>query len=120
MIWVAVAIAGGFGSACRYVLDHVITARTAATLPWATFLVNVTGSLAAGAVAGLATSSLLPADWHVVAAGGFLGAYTTFSTAMYETVRLLEDRARLSALGNLLGPLLLSSAAAVAGWSIAS
>jgi fluoride exporter len=51
-----------------------------------------------------------------VVAGGFLGAYTTFSTAMYETARLLEEGDRRVGVVNLLAPLVLSTPAAAVGW----
>jgi fluoride exporter len=116
VIWLLVAVAGALGSACRYVVDHVVTARTSSVVPWGTTLVNVSGSLVAGAVAGLASGRLLPADVSLVLSGGFLGAYTTFSTAMYETLRLWEEGARLAAVTYLLAPLLLAVAAATLGW----
>jgi fluoride exporter len=116
VIWLLVAFAGALGSACRYVVDHVVTARTSSVVPWGTTLVNVSGSLVAGAVAGLASGRLLSADVSLVVGGGFLGAYTTFSTAMYETLRLWEAGARLVAVTYLLAPLLLAVAAATLGW----
>lgn len=120
MIWVAVALAGGLGAACRYVLDHLVAASVVATLPLGTLVVNVSGSFAAGLAAGLAASHLLPAGGELVVAGGFLGAYTTFSTAMVETLLLWEHRARLAAAANLLVPLLLAVAAAMLGLRLTS
>jgi CrcB protein len=116
VIWVGVAVAGALGAACRYVLDHLITAGARGVFPWGTAIVNVTGSLLAGGVAGLTVAATLATELHLLVAGGFLGAYTTFSTAMYETVRLLEDGERPLAVVNLLAPLVLSTAAATLGF----
>jgi fluoride exporter len=116
MMWLAIAGAGALGAVCRYVLDYAVSARATGVFPWGTMLINVTGSLGAGALAGLAASAVLPPELEVVAAGGFLGAYTTFSTAMYESMRLAEDGAYAQTLANLAVPLVLSVVAAGAGW----
>lgn len=120
MTWLMVALAGALGSTCRYVIDHALTARSTAVLPWGTLLVNLTGSFGAGVVAGLSAAQLLPSRATLVVAGGFLGAYTTFSTAMYETLRLWEEGARPTAVLYLIAPMLLATAAAGLGWWLAS
>lgn len=92
LVFVALALAGGVGAVCRYTLDSAIRARTASATPWGTMTINLTGSFALGILTGLAAVSLLPAAWLAVAGTGFLGGYTTFSTASVETVRLLQER----------------------------
>lgn len=118
MIWLAVAAAGALGATTRYLVDHLVTSRLHGLLPWGTFLINVSGSLLAGVIVSLAAGQVITPTWSQVLAGGFLGAYTTFSTAMYESVRLLEDGARREAAINLVLPLLASVGAAVIGWRI--
>jgi CrcB protein len=46
---------------------------------------------------------------------GFIGAYTTFSTWMLESWRLIEDGALVAAVGNLVGSVVLGVAALVVG-----
>jgi fluoride exporter len=92
-VWVAVALAGGVGAVCRYVLDYAITSRGRGVLPWGTFAVNVSGSLGYGVLVGLWLQVGMPETLRIAVAAGFLGAYTTFSTWMYETVRLMEEGA---------------------------
>lgn len=115
-MWLAVGAAGAMGAVVRYLVDHLVTARASGVFPWGTLVVNVSGSFAAGAVAALLAVEVMGSDLGLVVAGGFLGAYTTFSTAMYETVRLLEDGAPRLAIANLLVPLLGSVVAATLGW----
>ncbi|MGH8905900.1 MAG: fluoride efflux transporter FluC [Egibacteraceae bacterium] len=95
----------------RYVVDAAVSSRARGAFPWSTFVINVTGSLVLGAVAGLALGEVPRA----VLGTGFLGGYTTFSTWAYQTVRLTEDGARGPALWNAGGSLLAGSAAAAVG-----
>jgi fluoride exporter len=116
VIWLAVAVAGGLGAAGRYLVDLLIGRRSSSPFPWGTTAINVSGSFVAGVVGGLAATSLVSADFRTVVAGGFLGAYTTFSTAMYETAQLLDRGSRGVAVANLLVPLVASLVAATTGW----
>ncbi|AWB95542.1 fluoride efflux transporter CrcB [Agromyces badenianii] len=86
------AVAGGVGAGVRLVVDGVVRSRLRTAFPWATTIVNVSGSLVLGIITGLTLSHLLPSDLGVVIGTGFLGGYTTFSTASYETVQLLKQR----------------------------
>jgi len=119
VIWFAIAIAGALGASTRYLVDHLVSTRLSGVFPWGTFTINVSGSFLAGLVTGLLLAGRVSAATATVVAGGFLGAYTTFSTAMYETARLLEDGATRVAFGNLLLPLAASVAAAALGWGLA-
>lgn len=110
-----IALAGGLGACCRLALDGFIRTRIVSTYPVGTTVINVTGSLLLGLVLGLSAAQLLPEQWHLILGTGFLGGYTTFSTASYETVRLLQARRFGSALANGIGMLVLSVAAAAGG-----
>ncbi len=118
MIWLAVAVAGALGATTRYLVDHLVSSRLPGVLPWGTLLINVSGSLLAGLIVSLAAAQAISPTVAQVLAGGFLGAYTTFSTAMYESVRLLEDGARAEAAANLALPLVSSVTAASLGWQL--
>ncbi len=117
-MWLAVGAAGAMGAVVRYLVDHLVSARASGVFPWGTLVVNVSGSFAAGGVAALVAVEVVGSDLAMIVAGGFLGAYTTFSTAMYETVRLLEDGARRLAIGNLVVPMVGSVLAATGGWML--
>ena len=112
---IVVSVAGGIGASCRVALDWFIRSRVAGTYPLGTTVINVTGSLLLGIVVGLAGAEVLPEQWHLILGTGFLGGYTTFSTASFETVRLLQARRFGSALANGVGMLLLSVGAAAGG-----
>jgi CrcB protein len=114
-----ICIAGGIGAALRFVLDGLIRTRVRSTYPVATTVINLSGSFVLGLLTGLATGQLLPSQWHLVVGTGLLGGYTTFSTASFETVRLLEDHRYVAAVLNGLGMLIAGTAAAALGFGIA-
>lgn len=110
-----VSVAGGLGASCRLILDGLIRTRITTAYPVGTTIINVTGSLLLGLVVGLTVNQVLPEQWHLILGTGFLGGYTTFSTASFETVRLLQARRYGVALANGLGMLVLSLLAAALG-----
>lgn len=105
LLFVLVALAGGLGAASRLLLDGIIRSRVSGGFPWATIVINVTGSLMLGFLAGLGAGQLISDGWSAVVGVGFLGGYTTFSTASFETVRLLQERKWLAGALNGLGVL---------------
>lgn len=113
--FVLLALAGGLGAVSRFVLVEWIAVRWRGTLPWGTILINLSGSLVLGLITGLAMGHLLPETWRLILGTGFLGGYTTFSTASVETVRLLRQGRVLATLGNALGTLLATVLAAGLG-----
>lgn len=110
-----VAVAGGLGAVARFVLDGVVRDVAPVRYPLSTVVVNLTGSLLLGLVLGLTLAQALPERWHVLLGTGFLGGYTTFSTASVETVRLVQERRAAAALLHALGMLLATVALAAAG-----
>ena len=64
--------------------------------------------------------SCSPASASLVLGTGFLGGYTTFSTAAYETVRLAEQRRWAAALAHGLGQVVLATALAALGYLVGS
>jgi CrcB protein len=110
LLWTA--LAGGVGAVARLVLDGVVRSRTGSGYPAGTMLINLTGSLLLGLVVGL-TGGLLPETARLVVGTGFLGGYTTFSTAAVETVRLVADRRWSAAAGH--GLLMLAGGVGLAG-----
>ena len=118
--WAAFLVAAATGALLRYLLDGMIADRTEGTFPWGTFVINVSGSLLSGFLTGLALYHAFPATPKVVLVTGFCGAYTTFSTFTFETVRLIEESALTEAALNLGGSLVAGTIAAGIGLALAS
>jgi len=113
-------VAGAVGAPARYLVDRWVQGRTGGDWPWGTFVVNVSGSFAFGLLSGLALYHGLADGPRVVLGTGFCGAFTTFSTFTYETVRLLEEGELGAALRNAAGSLVAGLVAATAGLALAS
>jgi len=111
---------GGFaGAIARYMVDSVASNRTPDGFPWGTFIVNVSGSFALGVLATLIVErSAFPADLRGPLVIGFIGAYTTFSTLMLESWRLVEQGAWVYVALNLVGSVVLGIMAVVAGLAV--
>ena len=113
------SLAGGLGAASRFIVETLLHRRWASSLPFATVLVNVTGSFLLGILAGLVLFHGAAADVRAIGGTGFCGGYTTFSAASFETFRLAERRQVVSAAVNCVGALLLAVSAAAAGLVLA-
>jgi len=85
-----------------------------------TLVVNTSGSLALGYLTGLALYHGLADTLCVVLGAGLCGAYTTFSTFGFETVRLVEEGATTEAFRNAAGTLLAGGVAAALGIGLAA
>jgi len=119
VIVLGVAIAGALGAPARYLLERAVTRAHPSSFPWGTFAVNVSGSFALGLLAGLVLAQGWPGDAQTLLGTGFLGAYTTFSTFAYETVRRAEEGATGVAVAYAVGSIGVGVAAAAAGLVVA-
>jgi fluoride exporter len=120
VIWVGLSVAGAVGAPSRYLLDRFVTDRVGGRFLWGTFVINLSGSLLLGLIVGAALYHALPNTPKVILGTGFCGAYTTFSTWTFETVRLLEDGEFGDALRNAAFSVLASGAAAGLGLAVAT
>jgi CrcB protein len=112
--WIGVAVLGGVGAIARFVIDSRISERFDSDFPLGTLAINLSGALLLGLLAGAA----LRGDALVLAGPATLGSYTTFSTWVLETQRLIEDGAVRAATLNAVLSLLLGIAAAALGRTI--
>lgn len=113
--WLGVALLGGVGANARFLVHTLVAARTGTGFPFGTLVVNASGSLLLGLLAGVALSG----DALVLAGTATLGSYTTFSTWMLETWRLGEVGRRGAAVVNVVVSVGLGIGAAALGRLIA-
>jgi fluoride exporter len=96
-----VAAGGALGAIARYLVDFWVVSRGITHAPLGTMVENVSGSLGLGLLIGIFGSTGGP-DWILTIVGtGFLAAYTTFSTWMFEAARLVQRGAWSAALVHL-------------------
>lgn len=119
LLAVLVGLAAAFGAVSRYVVDQAVVNKWKPSLPWGTWVINVTGSFVLGLLTGFALHHGLSAHVVSVLGTGVCGGYTTFSTFNVETVRLAEDGSLVGAAGNIAGSILAGLLAAAAGLGIA-
>lgn len=119
MTLVLIAAGGALGSVARYLVDGWVLDRVGASFPFGTLTVNLTGAFALGLLSALTIDrSILPADIRAPVMIGFLGAYTTFSTLMLESWRLVESGDVAWGTLNLVGSAALGIVAVVGGLSL--
>lgn len=104
----AVGVGGFLGALARLGVAAAARAVLGAAFPFGTLFINLSGSFLLGwflarVARGVAVSE--PVLWGFTV--GFLGAYTTFSTFMYESDLLIRDGAMTRATLNLVGSLVL-------------
>jgi fluoride exporter len=101
-----IGLAGSLGAILRYVVANVSGRIFGTGFPVGTFIINITGSLFLGWFMTIIRDRMIVSDTvRLAVAVGFVGAYTTFSTFVYESNTLLEDGAGIKAMVNLLGSL---------------
>ena len=116
--YIAVGAGGFLGAIARYTLGVYIGSRYGVRFPLGTFVINVSGSFLLGLILTLLARTTASAYWRYLVPIGFIGAYTTFSTFEYETLRAIQDGQVMTGLLNVGLSLVIGFAAVWAGASI--
>lgn len=103
MSYILVGIGGALGSITRFVLGKYISEHSKTVFPRGTFVINITGALLLGIMVTFKSHN----NAYMLIGNGFLGAYTTFSTFMYEGFNLFEQMGKLNAFKYIFSSLLL-------------
>lgn len=98
---VLVVLGSAIGAPLRYVVDRMVQSRHERVFPYGTLVINVVGSFCLGLLVGAADELGLSALAVTAIGTGVLGAFTTFSTFIWESLRMIEERSYLSALANM-------------------
>ena len=119
--WTMLIAGGLLGTLARYLLSGAVYRWLGAGFPYGTLVVNLTGCFVIGALSTVANRrAMLTPEVRLFCMVGFLGAFTTFSSLIYESARLLQDSQFALAAVNLLGSVLLGLAAFWLGMVLAS
>jgi fluoride exporter len=111
-----VGIGGFVGAIARYWLGSYIGEKMGTRFPYGTFVINISGSFLIGLILTLlAERAHWGPNWRYLIPIGFIGAYTTFSTFEYETLRTVQDGQFLIAFLNITLSVVLGFAAVWAG-----
>jgi CrcB protein len=111
LLWLGVGVLGGAAAIGRVLVDAVVSSFTGGRFPAGTLVVNLSGSLLLGLLVGLG----LHGNSYLLAGTAVLGAYTTFSTWMFESHRLAEDGEWLLLTANIFVSLVLGVGAVALG-----
>lgn len=111
-----VALGGALGSLARYFVAGAVQPAWWPGFPFGIFVVNITGGLVMGLIAGLAALKLnLTPEMRAFLTTGILGGYTTFSTFSLDSAMLMERGAYVQAGAYVVGSVVLSILALFGG-----
>ena len=106
-----ICLGGAIGTGLRYLTASLAVRWLGVDFPYGTLIVNLSGAAVLGFLTGLA----LAPEEALLAGTAAVGSYTTFSTWMFETQRLGEDRQVRHLVANLAVSLVAGVALAAAG-----
>jgi CrcB protein len=110
--WLVIVVGASLGASARYALQRQVDSALMTSFPWGTMLVNLSGCLAFGIIAGLlAEHEIIGRYWRPLLFTGFLASYTTFSTFAFDSYTMIDNGA--------MGRLLLQVGLSVAGGIVA-
>ena len=99
--YVLIALGGAAGALARYLLGNYIGSRYGFRFPYGTFVINISGCFLIGVSMALFARTTMSVYWRYLVPIGFIGAYTTFSTFEYETLRAIQDGQLVTGLMNV-------------------
>lgn len=116
---ILVAAGGAIGAGLRFLASRAALQWLPPTFPWGTYLINITGCLFIGFVAGLSDGGSISAPSRLFIVTGILGGYTTFSAFGLEAHGLITDGRLFSAFFYVAGQVLLGLIGVFVGLGLA-
>ena len=99
--FLAIGLGGFAGAIARYALSVYIAGRYGVRFPYGTFVINMSGCFLIGLTMPVLFRTTVSPYWRYLVPIGFIGAYTTFSTFEYETLRAVQDGQLVAGLMNI-------------------
>ena len=120
-LYAFIAIGGASGASLRFFISQLILNWLGKGFPFATLVVNISGSLIMGFLYGLIEQGNLEVHIYRTLIGiGFLGAFTTFSTFSLDTLLLFQQGELIKAILNIFLNVTLCVLAAALGMFVVS
>lgn len=117
LVWIA--LAGALGTLARYWLGGTVQRFSGGSFPWGTMVINIAGCFVFGLCWALAVERFnISGETRIIVLLGFLGAFTTFSSFIFETMELLKDSEWLLAGFNMVGQNVLGLIGLFVGWTL--
>ena len=110
-----VAVGGALGAVARYLVATAFAHRLGVQWPWGTLFINLSGCVLISLFLGAGSERMADSNLRYLLPIGFVGAYTTFSTYEYETMRLFQLGRGTGALAYVAASNVLGFAAVYAG-----
>ena len=95
---ISVALGGALGAISRYQLGKMIAEKSRSSIPLGTLFVNILGALCLGYFSNIGLNH----QAYALVGDGFFGAFTTFSSFMYEGFKLFEEDDNRNAIAYIL------------------
>lgn len=119
MNYLLVFVGGGLGASLRHAINVGCARACGTNFPYGTFVINITGSLVMGIIAGyLALKGEASQPWRLFIMTGILGGYTTFSAFSLDAVTLYQRGEMGLALFYVVGSVALSIAGLIGGLAL--
>ncbi|SDN21689.1 camphor resistance protein CrcB [Desulfonauticus submarinus] len=113
-------IFGGSGALSRYWLSGLIYKFVGHNFPYGTFIVNITGCFLFGLIFEMAEQRMLISpEMRIIILTGFMGAFTTFSSFIFECAQLFKDGQWLLGGCNLIGEIMIGFLGLYLGYLLA-
>lgn len=116
--FLAVCLCGGLGAMTRFVVNTAVNLRWHGRFPLSTMIINVLATFAAGCAYGGYSGGALAHGWYLLLVTGFLGGFSTFSTAISEMVSLARNHRHMMAFAYLLATMILPTLCVLAGYAL--
>ncbi len=106
--FINLVIGGAAGTIARYLLAGAVYRVTGTSFPYGTLIVNISGCFILGFLASLSDKKfMLGPDARLLLMIGFCGAFTTFSTLIFETDSLVRNGQAIRAFTNIFASVIL-------------
>jgi len=114
-----IALAGALGTLSRYGLGSLVDSVFTSAFPWGTFTVNVLGCFLFGFVWSLAEGNMVIShQTRAIVLTGFMGAFTTFSTFIFDGGKFIKASQWMLAAGNIISQVILGTACLFIGFLV--